>query len=314
MPDRGSRAERTTVAGGRVARAEPRTVTFIDLRLAPPLARALPDGVGPAHAVALRVLRRRRRRSSSPSSRSSSRSPDRRSSRSSRGYRPAARRRSWAACSSLDNFAIFFKLLMLVSIVLTMLASVRFVGSAPYPGGEYYALLLFTGVGMLFMVSGNNLISIYVALELMALSTYILAGYFKGEIKCDRGGDEVLHPRARSRSGVLLYGLSLVYGVAAEDGPPGARASSSRRPERSNLLMLGILLILGRACSSRSRPSRSTSGRPTSTRARPRRSPRSSRSAPRSRRTRSSRASSTSAFPKFHADWGLIVALVAARR
>jgi NADH-quinone oxidoreductase subunit N len=82
----------------------------------------------------------------------------------------------------LDNFAIFFKLLMLVSIVLTALASVRFVGNAPYPGGEYYALLLFTGVGMLFMVSGNNLVSIYVALELMALSSYILAGYFKAEI------------------------------------------------------------------------------------------------------------------------------------
>jgi NADH-quinone oxidoreductase subunit N len=70
----------------------------------------------------------------------------------------------------VDNFAIFFKVLMLISIILTALASVRFVGSAPYPGGEYYALLLFAGVGMLFMVSGNNLISIYVALELMALS------------------------------------------------------------------------------------------------------------------------------------------------
>ncbi|MDQ5873154.1 MAG: NADH-quinone oxidoreductase subunit N, partial [Acidobacteriota bacterium] len=83
----------------------------------------------------------------------------------------------------LDNFAVFFKLLMLTSIALTVLASVRFVGASPYPGGEYYALLLFTGVGMLFMVSGDNLISIYVALELMALSSYILAGYFKGEIK-----------------------------------------------------------------------------------------------------------------------------------
>ena len=52
---------------------------------------------------------------------------------------------------------------------MTVLASIQFVGRAPYPAGDYYALLLFTGVGMLFMVSGNNLVSIYVALELMAL-------------------------------------------------------------------------------------------------------------------------------------------------
>ena len=80
----------------------------------------------------------------------------------------------------VDNFALFFKGLILLSLVLSILASVKFVGQAPYPGGEYYALLLFAGVGMLFMASGNNLISIYIALETMALASYVLAGYFKG--------------------------------------------------------------------------------------------------------------------------------------
>jgi NADH-quinone oxidoreductase subunit N len=142
----------------------------------------------------------------------------------------------------LDNFAIFFKLLMLVSIVLTALASVRFVGNAPYPGGEYYALLLFTGVGMLFMVSGNNLISIYVALELMALSSYILAGYFKGETKSTEAALKYFVLGAFS-SGVLLYGLSLVYGVAGEMGLPEL-AKIFAGTEKSNLLLVGILLIL----------------------------------------------------------------------
>jgi NADH-quinone oxidoreductase subunit N len=142
----------------------------------------------------------------------------------------------------LDNFAIFFKLLMLVSIVLTALASVRFVGNAPYPGGEYYALLLFTGVGMLFMVSGNNLVSIYVALELMALSSYILAGYFKAEIKSTEAALKYFVLGAFS-SGVLLYGLSLVYGVAGEMGIPEL-AKLFAGAEKSNLLLVGILLIL----------------------------------------------------------------------
>jgi len=142
----------------------------------------------------------------------------------------------------VDNFALFFKGLVLLSLLLAILASVRFVGRAPYPGGEYYALLLFSGVGMLFMVSGNNLITIYVALETMALSSYVLAGYFKGEIKSTEAAMKYFILGAFS-SGVLLYGLSLVYGVAGKMGLPElAKLLSST--ERSNLLMLGILLIL----------------------------------------------------------------------
>ncbi len=142
----------------------------------------------------------------------------------------------------VDNFALFFKGLILLSLVLTVLASVRFVGAAPYPGGEYYALLLFAGVGMLFMVSGDNLIAIYVSLELMALSSYILAGYFKGEVKSTEAALKYFILGAFS-SGVLLYGLSLVYGVGGVMGLPElARLFASS--ERSNLLMLGVLLIL----------------------------------------------------------------------
>ncbi len=142
----------------------------------------------------------------------------------------------------VDNFALFFKALILLSLLLTILASVRFVGAAPYPGGEYYALLLFAGVGMLFMVSGNNLISIYVALELMALASYILAGYFKAEVKSTEAALKYFILGAFS-SGVLLYGLSLVYGLARVMGLPEL-AKVLASAERSNLLMLGILLIL----------------------------------------------------------------------
>ncbi len=142
----------------------------------------------------------------------------------------------------VDNFALFFKALVLLSLALTVLASARYVGTAPYPGGEYYALLLFAGVGMLFMASGNNLISIYVALELMALSSYILAGYFKAEAKSTEAALKYFILGAFS-SGVLLYGLSLVYGASGVMGLPEL-AKLFATAGRSNLLMLGILLIL----------------------------------------------------------------------
>ena len=129
----------------------------------------------------------------------------------------------------LDNFALFFQMLILLSLVLTILASVRFVGRAPYPGGEYYALLLFTGVGMLFMVSGANLASIYVSLELMALSSYILAGYFKGEPKSTEAALKYFILGAFS-SGVLLYGISLVYGQTGKLGLADVAQLDATRP------------------------------------------------------------------------------------
>ncbi|MDQ2978311.1 MAG: NADH-quinone oxidoreductase subunit N [Acidobacteriota bacterium] len=142
----------------------------------------------------------------------------------------------------VDNFALFFKFLILLSLVLTVLASVRFVGEAPYPGGEYYALLIFAGVGMFFMASGSNLISIYVALELMALSSYVLAGYFKGELKSTEAAVKYFILGAFS-SAVLLYGLSLVYGIGGKMGLADLARLYAATP-RTNALILGILLLL----------------------------------------------------------------------
>jgi len=142
----------------------------------------------------------------------------------------------------LDNFALFFKFVILLTIGLTVLASITYVGQAPYPGGEYYALLLFTGVGMLFMVSGSNLISIYVALELMALASYVLAGYFKGEVRSTEAALKYFILGAFS-SGVLLYGLSLVYGVSGKMGLSDL-AQTPVTGDGRQLMVLGILMLL----------------------------------------------------------------------
>ena len=208
-----------------------------------------------------------------------------------------------------DNFALFFQFMILLSLVLTILASMRFVGAAPYPGGEYYALLLFTGVGMLFMVSGDNLISIYVALETMALASYVLAGYFKGETKSTEAALKYFVLGAFS-SGVLLYGLSLIYGVAGELGLP-ALAKLLAGTEQSNLLVLGILLLLaGLLFKIAAVPFHFWTpdvyeGAPTPVTAFFSVGPKLAAYAILARIY-------YVAFPRFHADWGLIVALVAA--
>ena len=77
--------------------------------------------------------------------------------------------------------------------------------------GEYYSLILLATTGMLFMASGFNLLSIWISLELMALSSYILAGYFKHETRSNEAAMKYFVLGALS-SGILLYGISLIYG------------------------------------------------------------------------------------------------------
>jgi NADH-quinone oxidoreductase subunit N len=152
-----------------------------------------------------------------------------------------AARSAFGGMFAADGFALFFKVLILAAVVVTILFSLRFVGESPYPSGEYYGLLLFATVGMMFMVSGTHLISIYVALELMALSQYVLAGYFKRETKSIEAAAKYFILGAFS-SGILLYGLSLVYGATGSLFLAGVAQSIIAGP-KSPLLVLGIILV-----------------------------------------------------------------------
>ncbi len=112
---------------------------------------------------------------------------------------------------SVDGFAVFFKLLVLVAAAVALPMAVGYVQRAGYGFGEFAALVLFATVGMMVMASGANLASLYVGLELMALSVYILVGFFKLESKSNEGAVKYFVLGAFS-SAVLLYGMSLVYG------------------------------------------------------------------------------------------------------
>jgi NADH-quinone oxidoreductase subunit N len=111
----------------------------------------------------------------------------------------------------LDGFSFVWKILVLGSMIIVILLSQRFVEDAQYRAGEYYSLLLFAAIGMMFMASGTSLLSIWISLELMALSSYILAGYFKRELKSNEAALKYFVLGALS-SGVMLYGISLLYG------------------------------------------------------------------------------------------------------
>jgi NADH-quinone oxidoreductase subunit N len=150
------------------------------------------------------------------------------------------------AMFALDAFSIFFKLLFVVVIALIVLLSDDFLAESRYSPWEYYSLLCFALLGMMFMASGVHLIAIWIGLELMSLSSYILAGYFKNERKATEAAMKYFVLGAVS-SAILLFGLSLIYGVCGSLNLLKVAAAMSTIVS-NDALMFGIMFLGAGLC------------------------------------------------------------------
>ncbi len=113
----------------------------------------------------------------------------------------------------VDNFSTFFTVLFLTAGGLTLLLSdsyVRKLGLAP---GEYYALTLFATSGMVLMARSTDLIMLFLGLEVLSVSLYVLAGYLRTSDRSAEGALKYFLLGAFS-TGFLLYGIALLYGVS----------------------------------------------------------------------------------------------------
>ena len=113
----------------------------------------------------------------------------------------------------IDPFFLFFAVIFLASTALTVLLSVRYMDIEEEQHGEYYALMLFSTVGMMFLACGNDLVVLFVALETMALSFYVLSGFLRRDRRSNEGALKYVLMGAFS-SGILAYGFSILYGLA----------------------------------------------------------------------------------------------------
>jgi NADH-quinone oxidoreductase subunit N len=143
----------------------------------------------------------------------------------------------------IDGFAIVFKGIFLISAALAIAIATRFLDIEGEQHGEYYALILFATTGMMFLGSGYDLISLYIALELMAVTFYVLVAFTKRERRSNEAGMKYFLLGAFS-SGILLYGMSLLYGIAGstnlgEIGQSLAKADPELRP----MLLLGMIAL-----------------------------------------------------------------------
>jgi len=111
-----------------------------------------------------------------------------------------------------DTFGQFFTLLFLLVGGLTILISLPYVHQAGMDHGEYYALLLFSVLGMMIMAASLDLVTIFLGLETLSIALYILAGFLRGQLKSNESALKYLLLGAFA-SGFLLYGIALVYGA-----------------------------------------------------------------------------------------------------
>src|SRR5215471_16060492 len=143
----------------------------------------------------------------------------------------------------IDGFAVMFRAIFLIAAALAIAISVRYLDIEREQHGEYYALVLFATVGMMFLGCGYDLISLYISLELMALTFYVLVAFTKRDRRSNEAGMKYFLLGAFS-SGILLYGMSLLYGVTgstnlAQIGQAIAGADSDLRP----MLLLGMIAL-----------------------------------------------------------------------
>lgn len=111
-----------------------------------------------------------------------------------------------------DRYALFFSGVICVGTILTLLMSVDYLRDQPVPIGDYYTLVLLAAAGMQFMVAANDLIVLFVALEVMSVAVYVLAGIVRGDVRSSEAGLKYFLLGAFA-SAFLLYGIAFFYGA-----------------------------------------------------------------------------------------------------
>jgi NADH-quinone oxidoreductase subunit N len=155
-------------------------------------------------------------------------------------FRPIGEAYSGAFVS--DPFALFMKLLTILGSVVTMVMSVGFARAEKFDKFEYPVLIMLATLGMLLMVSANDMLALYLGLELQSLALYVVAAINRDSARSTEAGLKYFVLGALS-SGMLLYGISLVYGYTGNTGFE-AIASALSGGERQLGLVFGLVFIM----------------------------------------------------------------------
>jgi len=147
---------------------------------------------------------------------------------------------------TLDSFALFFNMLFLVAALLSVLMSYRYMEVEEEQRTEYYALILFATSGMMFMAGAIDLISLFIGLELMSISTYLLVGFLRKSQRSNEASMKYFLLGAFS-SGIILYGMSLLYGLSGSTNLDEIAAQVAGLQDNT-LLTLSLFMMMAGLC------------------------------------------------------------------
>lgn len=151
------------------------------------------------------------------------------------------------AMLAADPFAIFFKALAIIGVALVILAAIPYMRARTPYRGEFYALLLIAAAAICLAVGATNFVMLYLAMELLSITSYILAGFFREDRKSGEAAIKYFLYGATA-SAVMLYGMSLLYGATGTTDFGGV-AQALGKLGGSDLVWLGgpaiILMLVG---------------------------------------------------------------------
>ncbi len=140
-----------------------------------------------------------------------------------------------------DAFGRFMKALALIGSLATLLLSVDFMRKEKIGGFEFPILILLATLGMMMLISAGDFIALYLGLELMSLSLYVIAAYRRHDLRATEAGLKYFVLGALS-SGMLLYGASLIYGYAGTVSFAGV--ATALQSHASLGVVFGLVFVL----------------------------------------------------------------------
>ncbi len=140
---------------------------------------------------------------------------------------------------SVDGFGIFFNWVFVAAAIIVAIVSYKYLEIAGEHHGEYYGLILFAQCGMYFLATGTDLVTLFIGLELMALCFYVMVGFLRTEKRSNEAALKYLLLGAFS-SGFLVYGFSVMYGLAGSTKLADITLAIESRPAWDPLVFLAL--------------------------------------------------------------------------
>ncbi|NNC79498.1 MAG: NADH-quinone oxidoreductase subunit N [Acidimicrobiales bacterium] len=141
----------------------------------------------------------------------------------------------------VDNFALIMKAMFLLTGYVVVLLSQNYISEGDYWENEYYSMLVSSILGMIVMASARDLITIFVALELLSIPAYLMATWRKRDLKSNEAGIKY-YLMGVFASAVMLYGMSLLYGISG--ATKLADINAALGDDSSRVASLGVVFVL----------------------------------------------------------------------